>query len=94
MTRPPIVAAAIAVQIFAFAHGARAECPVMAQTCFEFRRATYVFLGDVIAIEWESSGVAFQVRFRVIERFKGVREDERPDRSVAFASPYVGVAAL
>jgi hypothetical protein len=50
---------------------------MMAQTSFEFRRATYVFLGDVAALKREKApSVDFQVRFKVLERFKGVRDDE------------------
>ena len=81
-----IVAMALAV-------GVSAECPGLLPPCEALRKASIVFVGDVIVagpFERQVGPDRFElvpqaVRFRVIERFKGVREEQKEvDASVPF----------
>ena len=69
----------------ALAVAASAECPGLPPPCEALQKASIVFVGDVIVagpFERQVGPDRFElvpqaVRFRVIERFKGVREEQK-----------------
>ena len=65
----------IIVVVIACAKGAVAECVVPPPPCQAMENAAIVFVGDVV-LAGPLEQLSQPVRFRVIERFKGIPEDQ------------------